>query len=126
MSSLSSRLTFRDRAGGRNAPIGAIDIGSSKIVCMIARRADPNDSSLRVVGSGHMLSKGVKTGVVTDMAALERTIRLAVEKAETAADVRLEKIVIGIAGAQLRSQIVSAVVPVGGKEIAPHHVSEAT
>ena len=45
--------------------IAALDLGSSKVCCFIAR-VMPDDTT-RVVGIGHQLSRGVKAGAVVDM-----------------------------------------------------------
>ena len=79
MSSLTSRRILRDRMSGRSPLVAALDIGSSKIACLIARRTDMENGQVRVCGAGHQSSKGVRRGAVVDMGALERSIRLAVE-----------------------------------------------
>ena len=52
MSGLAQRSLVRDRANGRSAVIAALDIGSSKVTCMIARRTDATDGEPRVAGAG--------------------------------------------------------------------------
>ena len=42
---------------GKNTLVGVIDIGSSKIVCLIARRE--NGGQLKVLGIGHQASFGL-------------------------------------------------------------------
>ena len=47
MSSLAQRSTVRDRANGRGAStFAALDIGSSKVTCMIARRGESTHSRM--------------------------------------------------------------------------------
>lgn len=125
MSSLSSRVVMRDRSAGKSPYIAALDLGSSKIACLIAKRADAADGTVRVSGAGHQSSKGIKGGAVVDMDALERSIRLAVETAERAADVRISDVVIGVSGPQLSSDFVKADLHIGGREITATHVKEA-
>ncbi len=105
--------------------MAALDIGSSKVTCMIARRADSTDGEPRVAGSGAQACKGVRSGAVVDLEALERSIRLAVEQAERAADVRINDVVLGVAGPDLRSDVLRAKVSLGGREITAQHVREA-
>ena len=45
--------------------IAALDIGSSKVSAMIARRDD--EGRLTVLGTGQRESRGVKRGFITDM-----------------------------------------------------------
>jgi len=105
--------------------MAALDIGSSKVTCMIARRSDSTDGEPRVAGSGVQACKGIRSGAVVDLEALERSIRLAVEQAERAADVRINDVVLGVAGPDLRSDVVRAKVSLGGREITAQHVREA-
>jgi cell division protein FtsA len=124
MSSLAQRSHVRDRTHGRGAVMAALDIGSSKITCMIARRADSTNGEPRVAGAGCQATKGVRAGAVVDLDALERSIRLAVEQAERAADLRITDVVLGVAGPDLRSDIVRAKLPLGGREVTANHVRD--
>ena len=61
-------MLSRERPEGRNAAIvGLLDIGTSKIACLIAalEPAEGHGSGPRakVLGVGHMRSKGLKGGV---------------------------------------------------------------
>ena len=58
-------------------------------------------------------TKGVRAGAVVDLDNLERSIRLAVEQAERAADLRITDVVLGVSGPDLRSDIVRAKLPHG-------------
>ena len=104
--------------------MAALDIGSSKITCMIARRADATNGEPRVAGAGVQATKGVRAGAVVDLDGLERSIRLAVEQAERAADLRITDVVLGVAGPDLRSDIVRAKLPMGGREVTAQHVRD--
>ena len=126
MSGLAQRSAVRDRNSGRAGGVmAALDIGSSKITCMISRRADATDGEPRVAGVGVHGTKGVKAGAVVDLDALERSIRLAVEQAERAAETRITEVVLGVSGPDLRSDVVRAKVALGGREILPQHVKDA-
>ena len=91
--------------------IAVLDIGSSKVACLIARRADSTEGEPRIAGAGAQGTKGVRSGAVVDLDNLERSIRLAVEQAERAADVRITDVVLGVSGPDLRSDVVRAVLP---------------
>ena len=73
--------------------IAALDIGSSKICCLIAK-IDKNET-LSIIGAGFQESKGLVSGVITDMIALENSIRNCVASAEKMASVRIKKIIVG-------------------------------
>ncbi|HOY80105.1 MAG TPA: cell division protein FtsA, partial [Hyphomonadaceae bacterium] len=125
MSSLAQRTNVRDRANARGTIMAALDIGSSKVTCMISRRGDATDGEPRVAGAGAQGTKGVRSGAVVDLDNLERSIRLAVEQAERAADVRITDVVLGVSGPDLRSDVVRARLPMGGREITPQHIRDA-
>ncbi len=68
----------------RAGPIGVLDIGSTKIACLIGR-AD-GEGGLRVAGAGLQRSRGVRAGGIADLDEAERAIRAAVAQAEEMAD----------------------------------------
>src|SRR5256885_12819724 len=75
----------------RSAVLSVLDIGTSKIVCLVAR-LNPSDPSeplrgrthrCRILGIGHHRSRGIKGGAVFDMDAAEGAIRFAVDRKST-------------------------------------------
>lgn len=92
----------------------ALDIGCSKITCLIARRDVDEPQGFRLLGGGRQQSRGFESGAITEMEALERAIRLAVEDAERQAGERIEHVVLGITGPKLRSTLISAQIPTSG------------
>lgn len=125
MSSLTSRVMLRDKASGKSPLVAALDIGSSKIACLIAKRSEMEAGLVHVCGAGHQSSKGVRKGAVVDMGGLERAVRLAVEQAERAADVRVNDVVIGVSGPDLSTEILTADLPIGGREVTPLMMRDA-
>ncbi len=61
------------------APVAAIDVGTTKVCCFIAR-ADGGEP--HIVGIGHQISRGVKNGVIVDIEAASHSIATAVNAAE--------------------------------------------
>ena len=116
MSSLEQRLQARGayKTGGT---IAALDIGCSKITCMIATRDLAGPEGFRLCGGGRQQSKGFTGGAITDMNGLERAIRLAVEDAERHAGEQIDSVVLGITGPKVRCRLVTATVTIGGREI---------
>ncbi|MFC7291917.1 cell division protein FtsA [Hirschia litorea] len=124
MSSLASRITMREKLAGKPPFLAALDIGSSKIACLISKNPE-GTKNVHIVGAGHQLSRGVKNGAVTDMDALERSIRVAVEQAERAAGARISDVVLGVSGPNLKSVYLQGGVNVGNREITQMHVRDA-
>ena len=91
--------------GGRHRKAethAVLDIGSSKVVCLIGQ-TEPN-MGVRLLGSGFGVSAGLKSGAVVDMEAVAHGIRTAVENAEKEAGVAVDKVAVNIAVRSLRSE----------------------
>ena len=109
---------------GRSAVISVLDVGSSKICCMIAKLRPREDSSIlpgrshtiEVMGLGHQRSRGIKSGVVVDMEAAEKSLRLAVDSAERAANVTVNSLLLAVSAGRLSSQTFTSDVNLSGRE----------
>lgn len=96
--------------------VAALDVGSSKIACFIAR-AD-HDSTPRVIGIGHQVSEGIRNGSIINMEALQHAITGAVATAEQMAGETIERVTVNIAGSQLLSHTVNIELPLNGRDVA--------
>jgi cell division protein FtsA len=85
----------------RSSIVSILDVGSTKICCLIARLT-PRESGehlpgrthgVEVLGVGHVKSRGIKSGVVIDLDAAETAIRHAVESAERMAKVTVDSLI---------------------------------
>ena len=83
----------------KNSIIAALDIGSSKVCCLIGKL--DNQNNLSIIGAGFHESKGLVSGIITDMKALETAIRNCVASAEKMAAVRVKKITIGFSSVNI-------------------------
>ncbi len=121
----------------RSATVAALDIGTSKIACLIARLTPAGEGApgdwrthrMRVIGIGHQRSLGVKHGLVVDMDEAERAIRQTVDAAERMAGLQIERVVVTASGGRLSSEHFQAKRAVGGREVAAsdiHRVLEAS
>jgi cell division protein FtsA len=99
----------------------ALDIGSSKIACLIAR--SENEGSPRIVGIGHQLAEGMKHGSVSNMESLQYAISQAVVAAEQMAGETLQRVTVNIAGPHLISQSVDIELPLNGREVSESDIS---
>jgi cell division protein FtsA len=120
----------------KSALICVLDVGASKIVCLIARLTPMEPSaSLRgrthrckVLGIGHQRSQGVKGGAIVDLDQAEHAIRLAIDAAERMAGVEVESVIVNMTGGRLSSQLFHAKIAMGGKAVRTrdvHRVLEA-
>lgn len=109
--------------------LAALDIGSTKIACFIARVVD-DEGTLEVLGVGHQLSDGVKNGGITDLAAAEAVIRRTVHAAENmAAEVMkgypLREVVVNLPGVHASSMLHKAEVNISGHAVTDNDIRRA-
>jgi cell division protein FtsA len=118
----------------RVALVASLDIGTSKIACMIARlRPCPANDALRgrshaaeLIGYSQIQSRGVKAGAVVDMAECEQAVRQAVSLAERMAKVRVESVLVPVAGGRLQGQLIEAAADVRGGTVSQADVTRVT
>lgn len=84
---------------------GVLEIGSSKICCVIVEVEAQGGAPARAIGFGHTRSHGIKSGVVVDLGEAEQAVRAAVAQAERAAGVRLETVHVAVACGRLCSRV---------------------
>ncbi len=75
-----------------------LDIGSSKISCLIGKTVEDNDVQVQVLGFGQHASFGVNNGLVTNMHELANSIARSVESAEKMAGFPIKKIICNLSG----------------------------
>ncbi len=90
----------------RLTTVAALDIGSSKVCCIIAKIS--RDKRINVVGYGYNASKGIKNGVITDLNQATLAVCNAVETAEQMANERIDRVIINVSGDKMKSIIKSA------------------
>lgn len=95
--------------------IAAIDIGTTKVCCFVAR-VSPQDG-IRVVGIGHQISRGVRAGTVIDLDATEGAIRGAVDTAERMTGEAIKRSFVNISCGNPASHTFGVEVSVSGDEI---------
>lgn len=111
-------------APARPGTVSVLDIGSSKMCCMIARttpreggEAIMRTHDVEVLGVGHQRSRGIRCGAVTDVAAAEAAIREVVAAAERASGMTVGSLIVNVSSSSARSDRSSATVALGGDEV---------
>ena len=115
----------------RSVLVAALDLGTSKIACMIARlrpRSAQDASSRRthtvdVVGFGHTLARGMKAGTVVDLADAEAAVRQCANLAERVARLQLDAVIVSISSGRPASELISASVDVVGSAIGERDIA---
>ncbi|WP_149140825.1 cell division protein FtsA [Gemmobacter caeruleus] len=104
------------RAAMQRGVVAILDIGSSKIACLVLRFDGPErrretdgvgsmagQSQFRIIGAATTRSRGVRFGEIHAMSETERAIRTAVQAAQKMANVRVDHVIACFAGAEPRS-----------------------
>ncbi len=91
-----------------------LDIGSSKIVCLIA---DVDSGGVVVKGIGHQISQGIRAGIIIDVKQAESAILAAVHAAEKMAGETIDRVVVGMSGGGVASHYVEVNTSVSGQEV---------
>ena len=99
----------------RTGPFGVLDIGTTKIACLIGRTE--SDGTLRVLGFGWQKGRGVRGGGIVDLEEAERAIRTCVGQAEDMADTRLRAVTVNLTCGQPESRLFNVQWPVGGRAV---------
>lgn len=103
------------KAAMHRGVVAILDVGSSKIACLVLR-FDGNEtmgddgvgslagqSGFRVIGAATTRSRGVSFGEIAAMGETERAIRTAVQAAQKMANIRVDHVIVGFSGAEPRS-----------------------
>lgn len=122
-----ARDRFTALSGPKPQPMAALDIGTNKVTCLIVKPEGmrQSDRMIRAAGVGHQISRGVRSGAITDMDAAEVAIRTAVEQAERMAGVTISEVRVTLSAAQLLSHRISVEINVGGHEISERDLKQA-
>ena len=96
--------------------IVGLDIGTSKVVSIVAELLPEGD--IEVVGIGsHPSIKGLKKGVVVNIESTVQSIHRAVEQAELMAGCQINSVFAGIAGSHIRSFNSNGIVAIRDQEV---------
>lgn len=94
--------------------IAALDLGSSKVVALVARAIPPEE--IELIGLGIAPSNGIKTGAVTNIEQTSRSIREAIEEAELMSATEIESVVINVTGKHVRGDNSTGVIAITNRE----------
>ena len=95
--------------------IVGLDIGTSKIVAIVAEISI--DDEVEIIGIGSHPSNGLKKGVVINIETTVESIKGAVEEAELMAGVQIKSVFAGIAGSHVKSLNSHGIVAIKDREV---------
>ncbi|MHA1128820.1 MAG: cell division protein FtsA, partial [Alphaproteobacteria bacterium] len=136
---MQREMRARREAAVRRGVVAILDIGTSKVACLVLQfapnvNAEPSVSdavtvptmgAFRVVGVGTTRSRGVRFGEITVMDETERAIRTAVQRAQKMAGVRVDDVIVSFSGGRPRSYGLSGEINVENGEVTERDIGYA-
>lgn len=124
-SSSSGLPRMKPLSSKRHHVVSVLDIGSTKVVCMIGRLSPRKESDVlpgrthhvEIIGIGHQRSRGMKSGVISDVDAVESVVRLAVDAAERMAGLTVDSLIVNVSAGRIGSDVYTATIDLGGQEV---------
>ncbi len=96
--------------------VAVLDVGTSKVAALIALVSGDEDAP-RVIGSHQLACAGMKSGLVSDLQAVEGAVRQAMDKAERNAGVTVQDVTVSVSAGGLDSDVATVEVDIGGQKI---------
>lgn len=97
-----------------------LDAGTSKVSCFIAQVDSAGE--IRITGIGHQLSRGIRSGIITDFAEAETSIIAAVHAAEQMAGETVDNVIVALNGGGLSSRHVTVEMSLSGAEVSERDI----
>jgi cell division protein FtsA len=105
----------------RTGVVSALDVGSSKIACVIGRA---EQGTLKILGSALRESAGIRAGTITSLDLAEESIRDCVAAAENHADTRIQNVLVGVNCGSPVSVTSRAVMALDGALVSDAHLRQ--
>lgn len=127
---VNGKATGRGTVSDKRSVFAALDIGSSKISCLIAEnlparhrmQGASEQMSLKILGLGHQVSRGVRNGSIIDVDEAERAIRLSVDAAERMAQRAISEVYVNVTGGRPQSTCYMGQTAISGGAVGPRDV----
>ena len=81
--------------------VACLDIGTTKLVCLIA---SIREKEIIILGYGYRESRGIVASAISDMRLAQKSITNVVCDAERMAGFNIDRLVVGLSGAETLSQ----------------------
>ena len=90
-----------------------LDIGTTKVCAVVGEIAE---DGITILGVGSVPCRGLRKGIVSNIDWTTRSIKDAIEAAQTMAGVEIRTVYAGVAGSHIRSQATDGVAAIAGGE----------
>jgi cell division protein FtsA len=123
------------KAAMQRGVVGIVDLGTSKVTCLILRfdgapamEADgvgamAGQAQFRVIGAATTRARGMRHGEIEVMQEAERAVRTVVQTAQKMAQVRIDHAIVSFSGASPRSYGLTGEIDLGGREVSEGDVA---
>jgi len=91
-----------------------LDIGTTKVCAVVG---EVGDDGITILGVGTVPCRGLRKGIVSNIDWTVRSIKEAIESAQTMAGVEIRTVYAGVAGSHIRSQASDGVAAIAGGEV---------
>ena len=91
-----------------------LDIGTTKVCAVVG---DVSEDGMTILGVGTVPCRGLRKGIVSNIDWTVRSIKEAIESAQTMAGVEIRTVYAGVAGSHFRSQASDGVAAIAGGEV---------
>ncbi|WP_339107784.1 cell division protein FtsA [Thioclava sp. GXIMD4216] len=118
------------KAAMQRGVVALLDIGTSKIVCLVLKIEGPSglaemegggplagQAGFKVIGAATTQSRGVRFGEIDTMAQTERAIRTVVQAAQKKAAIRVDHVIACFAGGEPRSYGLTGQIDIAGDQV---------
>jgi cell division protein FtsA len=118
------------RAAMQRGIVAVLDIGTSKIACLVLRFSGPDhlrggdgvgslagQAAFRVIGAATTRSRGIRFGDIESVQEAERAIRTVISAAQKMAAVPVHHVIAGFSGARPRSYGLDGQVDIAGRAV---------
>jgi cell division protein FtsA len=104
----------KNNSAGNNKVIVGLDMGTSKICALVASPGE-QEGQLNILGIGITESTGMQRGVVQNIARTIQSLEKAIDQAEQQSGVKIEEVVVGVAGDHIQSQTTRGIIGISNQ-----------
>ena len=97
--------------------ISVLDIGTTKIIALIAEYDLEKNKIIKIIGFGESNSNGLQRGVVVNIRETIKSITNAIEKAEEQSKIEIDSVFVGISGDHVRGINYSGVASINSSSV---------
>jgi cell division protein FtsA len=106
--------SYNDSKEPASGIVVGLDLGTTKVSAVVG---EVDQDGITILGVGNVPCRGLRKGVVSNIDQTVRSVREAIEAAETMAGVQIESVYVGVAGSHIRSQVSDGVCAISGREV---------